>query len=257
MRPAARRGPHPTWRLLRLISLVAVACGIRAAFAGDGGYALTVAPSVADLNEEFHVCWAAPAGANRDGDWIGFFRISDPSEWYSSWSYTGAATSGCVDLPATRVGPAEFRYLKNNGYVLVAVSDTVTVHCVVDNHCADSNRCSVDKCVAGVCQNTVPTAMTVSPAHEPAPVRSTVDICWDMPPSLVSSDDWITIVPANAPESAYGNFFYTGGAATGCRPIATPPNPGDYEVRLFVQGGDCPVTRSDPFVLCDPLVAAD
>jgi hypothetical protein len=80
---------------------------------------LTVSASEVAPGGPLSVSWAAPSG-RPSGDWIGLFKIGDPSTSYEDiwWRYTNGTTSGTLTLNAPmQPGPYEFRYLLDDGYV--------------------------------------------------------------------------------------------------------------------------------------------
>jgi hypothetical protein len=95
---------------------------------GGGGYTLTASPNTVARGAPLTVSWTAPAGRPVT-DWIGLYKVGDPNHLYLWWQYTGGTTSGSATLPAPNAaGSYEFRYLRNNGYIGAATSNTVTVN---------------------------------------------------------------------------------------------------------------------------------
>jgi Ca-activated chloride channel family protein len=73
------------------------------------------------------VSWTAPAGRPYN-DWVGIFRVGDPSTSYGWWKYTNGATSGSFTMTApVAPGQYEFRYLLQNGFTDSARSSSITV----------------------------------------------------------------------------------------------------------------------------------
>jgi hypothetical protein len=91
-------------------------------------YSLTPSTTTVVAGGQLTLNWTAPTGGGLD--WIGFFRVIDPSEaWESNWwQYTNGATSGTMLVTAPFLpGQYEFRYLLDDGFVDVVRSSPVTV----------------------------------------------------------------------------------------------------------------------------------
>lgn len=91
-------------------------------------YSLTLSTTTVLAGGQLSVNWTAPSGGYLD--WVGFFRVVDPSEAYQEgwWQYTNGATSGTMAITAPLVpGQYEFRYLLDDGYVDTVRSSPVTV----------------------------------------------------------------------------------------------------------------------------------
>ena len=131
------------WCLALLLGLGGAGCG------GDGRS--PAAPSPAGLLQEsaiytatasahtvtagapLSVSWSAPstyADGQTDGrfDWVGLFKLDEPTTSHYWEEGTRGAASGTLTLSApTRPGQSEFRYLRNGEDVARARSGTVTV----------------------------------------------------------------------------------------------------------------------------------
>ncbi|MEQ9814579.1 MAG: discoidin domain-containing protein [Azospirillaceae bacterium] len=58
------------------------------------------------------------------------------------------------------------------------------------------------------------------------------------------AEEWVTLIDAVAPDSAYGQYFYTEGDASGTLTFDAPQEPGQYEIRVLLQtDGDRVVAR--------------
>ena len=91
-------------------------------------YSLTPSTTTVLAGGQLSVNWTAPSGGYLD--WVGFFRVVDPSEAYQEgwWQYTNGATSGTMVITAPLVpGQYQFRYLLDDGYVDTVRSSPVTV----------------------------------------------------------------------------------------------------------------------------------
>ena len=95
---------------------------------GTQPYTLTPGTNTVVARGQLSVSWTAPQSGALD--WIGFFRVQDPSTAYQSgwWEYTNGATTGTlpVNVPL-QPGQYEFRYLLDDGFVDVVRSRAVTV----------------------------------------------------------------------------------------------------------------------------------
>lgn len=100
-------------------------------------YVLTTSAQTVAAGTPLSVSWSAPGTyppGREDGhaDWIGFFKVGEPStshdEPWSWWSYTQGDPAGTLNLTAPAQPTAyEFRYFLNDGYFEVARSSPVTV----------------------------------------------------------------------------------------------------------------------------------
>ena len=60
-----------------------------------------------------------------------------------------------------------------------------------------------------------------------------IRVTWHgLPGGTGAKGDWITIIPANAPENTWGKWWYTGGRQSGAH-NAGVLTPGEYEVRVY------------------------
>jgi hypothetical protein len=94
----------------------------------DGTYTLAPSEHTVAPGGQLSISWTAPRGGVWD--WIGLFKLGDPSTNYESgwWKYTDGARSGTFTLTApTQPGQYEFRYLLDDGFVDTVRSSPVTV----------------------------------------------------------------------------------------------------------------------------------
>jgi fibronectin type 3 domain-containing protein len=90
-------------------------------------YSVSASPSTAAPGGTITVNWTAPAGHSAS-DWIGLFTVGSANTSYLAYQYTTAETGGSVAFTApSTAGSYEFRYLPNDGYTSVAVSNAVQV----------------------------------------------------------------------------------------------------------------------------------
>ena len=94
----------------------------------DQPYTVTPSANTVAAGGQLGVSWTAP----RAGvwDWVGLFRVGDPSTAYESgwWKYTNGVISGTLTLNAPmQPGQYQFRYLLDDGFVDTARSSPVAV----------------------------------------------------------------------------------------------------------------------------------
>ncbi len=91
------------------------------------GYTLTVSPAQVPAGGAVAVTWKAPSGSPAQ-DWIAAYVDGDSGNTFKTFIYTNGATSGIWHTTAW--GSAghtfKFRYLNNNGYTVMATSNTGT-----------------------------------------------------------------------------------------------------------------------------------
>jgi len=99
-------------------------------------FSLTVTPNTITVGQTVKVSWKAPANQTSGRDWIGMYRVENPSVPNTAyitteWQYTDGLTEGSENFPNNpqNVAPGtyEFRYLLNNGYESVAISAPITI----------------------------------------------------------------------------------------------------------------------------------
>jgi Ca-activated chloride channel family protein len=80
-------------------------------------------------------------------------------------------------------------------------------------------------------------ANTVAPGGE-------LSVSWTA--STGSPLDWISLFRIGAPNTSYGYYKYTNGAASGTLTLIAPTQAGEYEVRYLLNDGYNDVARSGP-----------
>src|SRR5207237_944773 len=85
-------------------------------------------------------------------------------------------------------------------------------------------------------------SLTAFPSTVPG--GSPLTVSW-VAPVNPSPMDWIALYKVGDPNTAYGTWFYTGGAATGSQTIAAPYAPGQYEFRYLVNNSFTSVATSN------------
>ena len=178
-------------------------------------------------------------------DWIGVYATGAANTAYQNWLYddsclqtsNGSASSGgsCpIQLPSTP-GTYELRLLADNGYTLLATSQTITVN------------------AAALTAN--PTAVSTG---------GSVTASWSNV-GTPSSTDWIGVYATGAANTAYQGWLYddscnqTGNGTTtggGSCPIRLPTTPGTYELRLFSNNGYTLLATSQTITVNAPTLTA-
>jgi hypothetical protein len=145
-------------------------------------------------------------------DWIGVFPVGGGPTTRVNMSRTDGTEAGTVVLPPTRRGGEfEVRLFRNLGWESVATSPPIRI-----DEAAGQVSVSEATVAAG------------------APVR----ISWS---GLThpSDRDWLGLYAKGAPNDSRVDFRHTRGAREGVVEMKIPPRtaPGEYEVRLFILGG--------------------
>ena len=182
---------------------------------GGGTHSVTSSASSVAPGGALSVSWTAPAGSSGR-DWISLFKVGDPNTAYGWWSYTGGALSGTFNLTAPlATGQYEFRYLLDNGYTSVAKSGAITVG----------------------------SAYGLSASPSTVSTGGTITVQWTAPAGSAVRD-WISIFKVGAPNTAYGEWKYTGGATSGTFTF-TAPSAGQYEFRYLLDNGFTSTAKSN------------
>ena len=144
--------------------------------------------------------WTAPAGSSIT-DWVGLYRTNTLNGAYLWWVYTNGAVSGTANLTAPSIpGDYEFRYLLNNGFTSVAVSQTVTVTATASDYSVTASATSVN---TGAPLSVSWTAPAGTPVH-----------------------DWVALFRVGDPYTAYIWWVYTNGTTSGSANLTAPNTPG-------------------------------
>ena len=173
-----------------------------------------------------------PGGAN---DWIGFTSVSAPdgANQYPQWTYVGAGVTTrtwTVTAPSTP-GQYEFRFFPNGGYVRTATSPAVAVS-------APPPPGSTPTLTVG--------ATTVSPGGQ-------VTVALTNGPG--GANDWLGFTTVGSPDGSgqYLQWVYVGaGVTTRTWTVTAPTTPGQYEFRLFTNGGYARLATSPPVTVPAP-----
>jgi hypothetical protein len=149
-------------------------------------------PATVAAGAKFEARWTGP---NNERDYV---AIGDKDRKYITYVYTRTGSPAALVAPE-KAGDYELRYILGNGDKVVA-SQAFTVGSV--------------------------TASVTAPAQVAAGAKFNVQ--WKGPNN---PRDFITIVPADAPEKRYEGYQYTSKGAT--LDLQAPDKPGEYEVRYL------------------------
>ncbi|MGH8166106.1 MAG: hypothetical protein ACREQ1_02640, partial [Woeseiaceae bacterium] len=164
---------------------------------GGTDASLTVPPSVA-AGSPFEIGWQGP---DNERDFITIVPAGAPARQYDTYIYTARGNPGVLKAPE-EAGDYEVRYLTGQSYATLA-SAAVTVTAV---------------------------SATLQ-APESAPARDAVTVTWEGPGNPT---DYVILLPVGSDNSASGNYALVTRGKT--LKIATPDEPGDYELRYLTSG---------------------
>lgn len=101
---------------------------------------VTASPSAVAAGAPLTVNWTASGGTTPD-DWVGLFKVGDPSSHDLWYAYTKGVASGSFTVSApSQPGEYEFRYFTDDGIDLAARSGTVTVTSSAPSNASLSSR---------------------------------------------------------------------------------------------------------------------
>jgi uncharacterized protein YegP (UPF0339 family) len=195
---------------------------------------MSVTPTGVAGNGTLTASWSG-IGAPTATDWIGLFVPGGASGSYIDWIYVSCSktpgapvTAGSCPfvLPSVAPGTYELRLFANNGYTVIAKSNTFTV-------------------TAAPSLNVTPTSVAGN---------GTLTASWSGI-SGPTSTDWIGLFVPGGASGSYIDWMYvscskTPGApvAAGSCPFALPnPAPGSYELRLLANNGYTVLAKSNAF----------
>jgi subtilisin family serine protease len=147
-------------------------------------------------------------GLGGTTDWLAFAPTGAANTSYvqSTWVGAGVTTRTWTVTTPTTAGPYEFRLFKDNSFVRVATSPTVTVE--------------------------APPAPTLTVSTTTAAPGQPVTVT--LTNGLGNATDWLAFAPTGAANSSYVQFTYVGaGVTTRTWTVTMPSAPGTYEFRLF------------------------
>jgi len=192
---------------------------------GGGGAVLAASPSSVPSGGSVTVNWSGVANPTP-GDWIGLYRPGDPDIAFINWIYDSSCTqvagtaksSGSCSYPMTVPGGTyELRLFSNDGFTLLATSNTVSV-------------------------TSGSAVVAASPASVPS--GGSVTVNWSGVANATPGD-WIGLYRSGDPDLAFISWIYdssctqVAGIAKGsgsCSYPMTVPG-GTYELRLFSNDG--------------------
>jgi len=96
-------------------------------------------------------------------------------------------------------------------------------------------------------RNAEPAAGVTLTAPSSVAPGATLSVTWNAGTGA-SPKDWISLFKAGAANTAYGEWHYTGGAASGTMSFTAPATPGTYQLRYLVNDGYVSVATSDVIV---------
>ena len=192
----------------------------------DGGTTLSASPTSVAPGGTVTTTWSGIATPTAT-DWIGLYTPGAANNAFLAWRYTTGAASGNVPLvlPGTlAAGTYQLRLFANNGFTLLATSNTFTV-----------------TVTGGI-------TLTVSPTTIPA--GGTVTVTWSGIPTP-STTDWIGLYTPGAANNAFLAWRYTTGAASGNVPLTIPSTlaTGTYQLRLLANDGFTLLATSNNFTV--------
>ena len=177
-------------------------------------------------------------GPGNSYDWLALAGVGDPDTTYLTWIYVspGATTATwTVTMPATP-GDYEFRLFDNGGYTRIGTSPTVTVGAAPPEP---------------------------EPPPDPTPIPAVLDVSTTavnggdavtvtLSDGPGNSFDWVALAGVGDPDTTYLQWTYvSSGATTATWTVTMPATPGDYEFRLFENGGYTRIATS-PTVVVGP-----
>jgi len=190
------------------------------------GPAATLSVNATSVSGGAPVTVTLAGGAGGASDWIAFAATTAANTAFVQWTYVGAGVTTrtwTVNVPLV-AGTYEFRLFPNGGYTRAATSPTVTV--IADPPLLTLNATSV---VAG-------TSIAVT-----------------LTKGLGGARDWLALAAVGAPDTTYSRWTYVGAGVTARTWIVTvPTTPGQYEIRLFLNGGYTRAATSPAFAVTAP-----
>lgn len=156
---------------------------------------------------EFSVAWTGP---DNDGDYVTIVPAGADQGAYLSYEYTAAGSPVALTAPL-EPGDYEVRYVAGQGDAPTLASQSVSVA---------QGEYGIE-----------------APAEVAA--RTAFEVTWTGPNNPM---DYITVVPAGAPEGTYTSYAYT--AEGNPVELTAPPEPGLYEVRYTTDQSPNPTLAS-------------
>ena len=167
-------------------------------------------------------------GPGGSTDWLVLAAVGAPDSSVLQWTYVGAGVTSrawTVAMPATP-GNYEFRLLLNGGYTRAATSAPVAVAAT-------------------------PATLTVNATTVSAGGPATVTLAG----GPGGSTDWLALAPVGAPNSSVLQWTYVGaGVKTRTWTVTMPTGAGQYEFRLFLNGGTTRAATSPAVTVAPPAL---
>jgi len=163
-------------------------------------------PAEVVAGSKFAIDWKGP---NNRNDYITIVKPEAGDSKYAEYAYTSAGSPARLHAPA-EPGTYQVRYVLDKSRTVIARADLVV------------------------------TAVTAS-VTAPASVKAGADftVSWQGPNY---KSDYITIVPAGSPDTAYKSYAYTSSGSSVI--LKAPVKPGNYEVRYIVDKSRTALTRT-------------
>jgi subtilisin family serine protease len=160
-------------------------------------------------------------GRGGPTDWLAFAPTGAANNSYVFFTWVGAGVTTrtwTVTAPAT-AGTYEFRLFRDNSFIRIATSPTVTV------------------------QAPPPPTLTVDKTTAAPGEQVTVTLT----NGLGNTTDWLAFAPTGAANNSYLQFVYVGaGVTTRTWTVTMPVAPGTYEFRLFKLASFVRIATSPP-----------
>jgi Mg-chelatase subunit ChlD len=155
-------------------------------------------PSTVEAGAGLEIRWQGPDNAQ---DFITIVPAGAKAKAYDAYVYTARGNPAKLNAPE-EAGAYEVRYLTGQAYATLA---------------------------AGALTVTPATATLEAPPT--APARASVDVTWEGPGNPT---DYVVLLPAGSDNQAHGNYALVSRGRS--LEIATPAEPGDYELRYVTAG---------------------
>jgi len=149
-----------------------------------------------------------------DNAWIGLYKVGADDRQYISYKYLRGNTSGNYSVAApSEAGQYEFRIFLDSGYTFVGRSQPITV----------------GELQVGDLQPSI--SLSSYQARPGQKVTATYHNASTL------SGAWIGFYQKDSADRSYISYVYTRGKTTGSYEITAPNTPGQYNFRLFKDGG--------------------
>ena len=183
---------------------------------------LTVAPGAT-------VSVAVSGGPGNATDWVGMYQVGATNTQYLAYQYMNGQTSATLTFTMpTTVANYEFRFLPNNGYTSTATSATVIV---------------------ATPPPPPPPVLTVNGSASASTVPPGKHVSVTASNTSGNGLDWVGLFAAGASNQQFISYRYMGvGVTSATFDFGMPDAIGNYEFRLFPNGGYSPLLATSPGV---------